>query len=470
MDRKPSRRQFLKVLAAGATSVASGLLAACGANSGPAGTTEGQTAGTTEGQTAAALEGAVATSAPAVSSGEARAVRALAWSNGPAIDDNFTRRVKAFNEAHQGQITVDLQFLPYDQYWQKIDLAYASNQPYDIYYWDVQAYGHYKRDLLQRIQPMIELDGQLTDKAHYPVHLYEPWKFDGANLYGVPENLQTSALFFNRDIFEKAGVKPPDDTWTWDDAVTAAKQLTVREGDNVTQWGMDIGDLGVWWGLQTLSWSQGDAFFDKVIEPTKFNMQSPANLQTLRFVQDLIWKEKVAPSGAQREAMGQDVGIFESGKTAMRMSGSWSIAGFSSLPFKWDMAPLPKWKDKRVVPYWLGGWVIPKASKVSDAAFEFAHWSATSFQSQMAKDHDWIPLKNEARESQEMLAAMPPGFKTALAAVADAQIGDLYHRNSAQILNEVLGPTLTQLYDNKLTPEDAAKEIDEKANELLNKA
>jgi len=122
-----------------------------------------------------------------------------------------------------------------------------------------------------------------------------------------------------------------------------------------------------------------------------------------------------------------------------------------------------------VVPYWLGGWVITKASKVPQEAFNYANWSATEFQNQMAKDHDWIPLQNEARNSQDMLASMPSGFKSALDAIENARIGDLYHRNSQQILNEVLGPIFTQVWQNTLTPEDAAAQIDEKANALLAK-
>lgn len=459
MDNRLNRRQFLKVLAAGTTSLVGASLVGCGSAAAPA--ASGETA-------------AVPTTAPTAQGGAAteglKKVRALAWSNGPAIDGHFSERVKAFNAAHPDAIEVDLQFLPYDQYWQKIDLAYASNQPYDIYYWDVQAYGHFKKDLLLDVQSYLQQTGDMLDASKYPVELYEPWKFGKGNMYAVPENLQTMVMYYNKDIFDKAGMKYPDDTWTWDDVITAAKALTVREGDNVTQWGMDIGDLSVWWGLQTLSWSQGDAFFDKVIEPTKFNMSSPANIASMRFVQDLIWKEKIAPNAAQRSAVGQDVGIFESGRTALRPAGGWLISGFSSLPFKWDIAPLPKWKDKRVVPYWMGGWVIPKATKVPDAAFEYAHWSATAFQPQMAKDHDWIPLENAARNSNEMLQGMPPGFKTSLDALSDAKLGDMYHRNGQQILNEVLGPTFEQVWSNNMTPEDAAKQIDEKANELLNKA
>ena len=166
MNKHLSRRSFLRTVAAG-TSAA--VLAACGAAG-------GDTAG---GGTAASGEPGAAP--PAEGGGS---VRALAWSNGPAIDDHFKKRVEMFNQAGQG--TVDLQFLPYDQYWQKIDLAYASNQPYDIYYWDIQAYGHYKRDLLLNVDTLLKESPQILDESAVPVDLYEPWKFDGTNLYGVP--------------------------------------------------------------------------------------------------------------------------------------------------------------------------------------------------------------------------------------------------------------------------------------------
>ena len=460
MGKQLNRREFLKRAAAGASVLATGVLAGCGSGDTPAASAPTTAAGT-------AAPAAADTAAPAAAPGGLQKVRALVWSNGPAIDDNFKKRVTAFNEAHAGKVEVDLQFLPYDQYWQKIDLGYASGEPYDTYYWDVQAYAHYKKGLLLNLQPMLTTSGELLDASKYPVELYEPWKFDGANLYGVPENLQSMVLFYNKDLFDKAGMKYPDSTWTWQDTVAAAQKLTVREGDQTSQWGMDLGALGVWWGSQTLSWAQDSGYFDKVLEPTKFQMQDPANITTMKFLQDLIWKEKIIPDAVQRQAAGQDVGVFQSGKAAMIPDGTWGIAGFSALPFKWDVAPLPKWEAKRVVPYWLGGWVIPKATKVPEGAFEYARWSATEYQAQIAKDHDWIPLLNSARTGQDMLAGMPEGFEEAIASVSDANIGDLYHSNSQQILNEVLGPTFDQLYQNKITPEEAAKEIDEKAHALL---
>lgn len=62
---------------------------------------------------------------------------------------------------------------------------------------------------------------------------------------------------------------------------------------------------------------------------------------------------------------------------------------------------------------------------------------------------------------------MPDGFKAAMAALPSAQIGDLYTANSQKILNEVYGPAFDELFRNKLSPQDAANQIQEQATALL---
>jgi multiple sugar transport system substrate-binding protein len=397
--------------------------------------------------------------------GAAAHVRALMWANEPTMDTNFQNRVTTFNEAHQGEIEVELQFLPYDQYWQKLQLSYAANDPYDIYFWDVQAYGHYKRDLLLNLQPMID-ESQVFDPADYPMELFEVWKLDGENLYALPENLQTMGLYYNKTIFDQAGAAVPDDTWSWDQVVEAGKALTVRDGDRVSQWGLDVGAMSVWWGAQTLGWAKGDSFFDRIVEPTVFQVSNDANVEALDFLQGLVNTEKISPNPIVM-AQNEEPGTFETGRSAIAMQGSWFMSTYAKSSFEWGMAPLPTWDGNRVVPYWLGGWVIAKASDVADAAFEFARWSASDYQETMAREHDWIPILNSARESEEMASGMPDGFQQSMEALSDARLGDMYHRNNQQIIVEAFEPNLEQHFNGQMTAEDAARNIDAKANELL---
>ncbi len=423
---------------------------------------------------AAGVAGASALAAPSLlrsrraGAQEVQQVKALMWNNSPTIDGNFQKRVDLFNEAHAGQYEVNLEFLPYDQYWQKLLLAYSSGDIYDVYFWDVQAYGHYKRDLLLDLQPMMTAAG-LFDAAQYPAGLFDPWKFDGTNFYAVPENLQTLAFYYNKTIFDAAGIAVPDDTWNWDKVLETARALTIRDGDRVSQWGLNLGVLDQWWGMQTLSWAKDDAFVDQAVEPTGFQFSNPANVETLRWVQDLIWTEKLVP---EPDVMAQDAASigFDSGRSAMIVSGSWDISGRRALPFEWGMTALPKWGENRVVPYWMGGWVIAKASEVSEGAFEWARWSATDFQPTMATDGDWIPIQNASRDSEDFVAQMPTGFAGVSQSLTDARLADFYSANNQQIWNEVFAPNLTLLLNNQQTPEETAAKIDEAANALLEPA
>lgn len=388
-----------------------------------------------------------------------------AWSNGPLIDENFNKSVEQFNKEFSGRFKAKINFLPYDQYWQKIQLQYASNQPFDMYYWDVQAFAHYQAGLLANCDDAVKRAG-LDDSAKYPTALFDPWRFDGKSLFAIPENIQSTAFFYNKTHFDQAGLAHPDSTWTWEKVVETAPKLMKKEGDKVTRWGMDIGALGVWWGAQALSWAAGTAFFDKPNLPTSFKLADKENTEIFRFIQDLMWDKHIAPRPDERTAAGE-AGGFAGGLISMTSDGTWSIAGLKDMKDEWGMTTLPLWKGKSITPYFLGGWVIPAGSKALTAAQTFATWRATTFQAQMAKDHDWIPIQTAARESSDMLGGMPKGFSEAMSGITSARIGDLYHANGQQMVNEVLLPKWDQLLRNQLTPEAAAKELQEAMTKLL---
>jgi len=53
----------------------------------------------------------------------------------------------------------------------------------------------------------------------------DAYTIDGKS-YGVPYRQDSWVLFYNKDLFDKAGVAYPDGSWTWDDYAKAAKDLT----------------------------------------------------------------------------------------------------------------------------------------------------------------------------------------------------------------------------------------------------
>jgi hypothetical protein len=85
----------------------------------------------------------------------------------------------------------------------------------------------------------------------------------------------------------------------------------------------------------------------------------------------------------------------------------------------------------------------------------------------MAAEHDWIPAKTSARDSEVTVEGMPEGYRAVIDALADARIGDVYSENTQQIWVEVFEPKITELLNENSDPAQIAAEMDEKANELL---
>lgn len=396
---------------------------------------------------------------------DAQKVRALMWANSATIDDHFKSRAAAFNEAHAGAVDVDLELLPWDEYWQKIQLAYSAGEPYDTYFWDIQAYGHYKNDLLLNVQPMVDGAG-LYKPEEYPTELFDVWRFDGTNLFALPENIQTVALYYNKALLDEAGIGYPDSTWTWDQIVEAGTAMTKKDGRRVSQYGLSLGVLSTWWGLQTLSWAKGTAFVDQIVEPTKFQFSDPLNVESLKWAQDLIQTAGIVPNPAQSAQSG-DTNTFQSGRVAISVHGSWDVSGFAELPFEWGMTSLPLLNGNRVVPYWMGGWVITKDSSVPDGAFEWARWSASEYQPTMSAEHDWIPIRTADREADTTFEGLPEGMREMVDATASAKLGDFYTENAQEIWSTAFTPNFDQLFNGAQSPEDTAKNIDEAGNALL---
>ena len=78
------------------------------------------------------------------------------------------------------------------------------------------------RDVLLNLQPYLDAEPTLLD-GFYPVTLQAYKRDDG--YYGLPRDFQTIVLYYNKDMFDAAGVVYPTDDWTMDDLREAAKAL-----------------------------------------------------------------------------------------------------------------------------------------------------------------------------------------------------------------------------------------------------
>jgi multiple sugar transport system substrate-binding protein len=179
--------------------------------------------------------------------------------------------------------------------------------------------------------------------------------------YGLPWCYASQVLYYNKDLFDAAGVSYPTNDWTWDDYREAALKLSSGSGTSKI-WGTDAFSFpGIWYSLA------GQAG-DPVINADGNLDLGDGIKRALEFTNELTNIDKVASPPA---ASGQNVtDLFAAGRSAMSLNGSWAIGTYRDAEFNWDIAPMPKDKTSYVSLH-TGFYTIYKDSKQKDAAWSF---------------------------------------------------------------------------------------------------
>jgi multiple sugar transport system substrate-binding protein len=163
--------------------------------------------------------------------------------------------------------------------------------------------------------------GALSDMPAAQLDDYYPGSIAVAKyndrLYGLPWIAQPVVLYYNPELFEAAGVAPPDESWTWDTFKEAAKKLTVKDASgNITQYGTAFNG---WPPIQMFIWQAGG----EVITPDLRSspIDSPEAIQGEEFYADIIYN----PEYAVPEEVIKEQGFGEmakAGKVAMFFGGA----------------------------------------------------------------------------------------------------------------------------------------------------
>ncbi|NQX69792.1 ABC transporter substrate-binding protein [Paenibacillus alba] len=137
----------------------------------------------------------------------------------------------------------------------------------------------------------------------------------GETVWSVPFQRSTIVLYYNKDLFKKAGLNPDKAPANWTEMREAASKLTVKDSAGKTsQWGIEIPSTGYqYWMLQALSLQTGTNIVSNDGKNVYFN--KPEVQEALQYYTDLGRKDKVMPEGTLEWATVPS--DFISGKTAM---------------------------------------------------------------------------------------------------------------------------------------------------------
>jgi len=264
-----------------------------------------------------------------------------------ALDEMF----KAYGEANPG-VTATVQSAPGEEFWSRQEARLAAGNPSDLSIGDPGYFGRYAhKGYYLDLASYVERDQ--VDLADWFDVTVNDCRYDNTTgivgqgaLVGMPATYVGLILYYNKDLFDAAGLAYPDDTWTRDTFTEAALALTKDvagkssgdadfNADDIVQWGVTH-NLG--YGLAVHTWNNGGALISD--DQTKCLLTEPATVEVFEWFGKLLHEDHANPTPAQLEGLPNPLQV---GKVAMSMDGSWNVDYYvANLAFNWDIAPVPK--------------------------------------------------------------------------------------------------------------------------------
>jgi multiple sugar transport system substrate-binding protein len=245
----------------------------------------------------------------------------------------------------------------------------AGKLPPDLFRVDQANFPFYAaKDILLPLDDFLAQDDEIFASHFYP-QLTDGLRYKG-KLLGLPSDFSPIVILYNQDLFDRFEVPYPRPEWTTDEFLDAAKRLTHDlDGDGHTDvFGVATSDSYNRWPAWV--WNNGGRIFNE--DGTRCVMDSPESIEGLRFYVDLSCRHNVAPTPGQ--TMGQaQTDLFASQFVAMVADSRYMykrLIGTRKLPFRWDVAPMPK-RRERITTFIWGGNCILRSTKHPREAWEF---------------------------------------------------------------------------------------------------
>jgi multiple sugar transport system substrate-binding protein len=298
----------------------------------------------------------------------ATVVKYMAFSPAPDYIPQLEATIAAFEAAHP-DIDVQYETQSYNDYFTKLQTVIAAGQAPDAFELNYENFVSFaNKGALADLGPLIAAD------TGFSIAIYNPTALaafsQGGKQYGLVESFSNVVLFYNKDLFDKAGVAYPTADWTWKDELAAAQKLT---DTSTGVWG-DFAPIQFYEFYKTIAQNGGSMFN---ADKTQATIDSPANVEALQWMVDKINKYHVTPSDV--EMAGQNDGdLFKAGKIAMLRTGIWMFGDFTAnAKFNWDIALEPG-NTAKAHHFFANGVAVSATSPNQAAAYEWLKFLTSS--------------------------------------------------------------------------------------------
>ncbi|WP_265456193.1 ABC transporter substrate-binding protein [Enterococcus sp. HY326] len=282
-------------------------------------------------------------------------------------------------EADNPNITVKMETTPWEQYWTKLEAATTGGNMPDIITMHLnESYKYMSNGMLMDLQEMV--DAGDIDFDNFTDGIADLYSYEDKN-YAVPKDVTTIGVWYNKTLFEEAGVPLPTADWTWEDFSAAAAALTNEETGVFGYAATNAPETGYYdWIYQ----NEGSIFTDDGLA-SGFSEQN--TIDAFQHYVDFTLTDKVSPAMEVLRETDQ-VNLLGSGKVAMITHGSWMASGFAENEYiaeNCDVAVLPQGEVQATVTNGLA-WSIAADTEHPEEAKKFMAFLASEEANQIQSD------------------------------------------------------------------------------------
>ncbi len=279
------------------------------------------------------------------------------------------------------------------------------------------------------------------------------------------------ALYYNKDLFDQAGLKYPDESWTWQTFVDTAARLTVDDqGRRLGSAGFEPENIRIYGADTIVDWR-----WDMVVEEeagdilrpggTRSNLDHPDALAALQWMSDAtgrgMWPSVRYPN--EKKAS------FTAGNMAMQVQLSgYALGAARQITFRWDVAPLPRGKQARFTFGWWAPILASASTRYPAECWEFIKvMGGPEGQRYYMENNGWLPAIKRLVDEQVWLKDVPINKKVFYAGKADWRPQPAEKIVPSSEYAKILDPALKKIWLGEATAKQAIGEVIDQLNRLL---
>ena len=396
------------------------------------------------------------------SSNEKTKIVYLQFSAGEANAEVLKNMVAKF-EADNPDIEVEVQSLGYDEYFTALATKMAGNSAPDCFELNMENFLTYAiRDSIEPLDSYFESTGISKD-------VFSEGPINAATyndkLYAIPQSFSTVVLFYNKNLFDQAGLSYPTDDWTWKEEQAAAEKIRTL-GDDI--WGtyqpVTYHEL-----YKTVKTNGGSLVSD---DGKTFTMNSPENIDTLTMMLNRVCGDNRVMPNIEDMAGRGDWDMFKSGNLGMIHTGIWAFTDFAQniTDFDWDISVEPGNKT-HAAHFFANVACVNKNSKNKEAAFRFITYMASNKDVvKMRLDAQWeLPTISDQDLMAQYLEQTPPENREAVLKSLDYAAAPPALLRYSEVV-DTMTPLLEDATINNVPAEEVLNQIQDEvvAKKLMN--